>query len=151
MEQHEELQTVVVDADACPRGAMAVLRRLKGEYGFRLVTVASFNHNIEGTDHIMVGNGPDEADLAIVNRMSKGDLVVTQDWGLAALVLAKGGFPVSPKGHIYTGDNIDFMLDERHIKAKARRAGKRTRGPSARTEEDDVRFEEAMRQLLKAT
>lgn len=145
----EPLPKVVVDADACPKGALLIMRRLQREYGFRLITVASFNHNIEGTEHITVGDGPDEADLAIVNQAAKGDIVVTQDWGLAALVLAKGGRALSPKGHEYTPTRIEFLLDERHIKAKIRRSGGRTRGPSARTTEDDERFEAAFRRLLE--
>src|SRR5690606_718088 len=126
---------VIVDADACPRGAMEVLRRLRREYGYKLVTVASFHHDIggvgpagggepDGTDgaagaddapgatdapgavgagieHVTVGDAPDEADLAVVNRTRPGDIVVTQDWGLAALVLGKGARCLSPAGYEY--------------------------------------------------
>lgn len=139
---------VIVDADACPRGVMSLLRALQGEYGYRLITVASFNHNIEGADHVMVGDGPDEADLAVASRVRKGSLVVTQDWGLAALVLARDGRALSPNGYEYTPERIDFLLDERHTKAKLRRAGRRTRGPKKRTPEDDLRFERLFRALL---
>lgn len=147
---------VIVDADACPRGAMDVMRRLRREYGYRLITVASFHHDIGGSDsdddgeeHVTVGDGPDEADLAVVNRTRPGDIVVTQDWGLAALVLGKGARCLSPTGHVYTQERIDFQLDERHVKAKHRRAGGRTRGPRARTVKDDERFERALRLLLE--
>lgn len=145
---------VIVDADACPRGAMDVLRRLRREYGYRLVTVASFHHHIggtgeEGVEHVTVGDAPDEADLAVVNRARPGDIVVTQDWGLAALVLGKGARCLSPTGHVYTKQRIDFQLEERHLKAKHRRAGGRTKGPRARTAADDERFERALRRLLE--
>lgn len=140
--------SVIVDADACPRGAMDVMRRCQVEFGYRLLTVASFNHVIDSPEHIMVGNGPDEADLAVVNRVRAGDIVVTQDWGLAALVLARGGRAVSPRGLTYTHEGMDFLLDERAAKAKVRRQGGRTRGPKARTSEDDAKFEEAFRRLL---
>lgn len=139
---------VIVDADACPRGALRIMQRLQPEYGYRLITVASFHHVIHGTEHVTVGDGPDEADLAVANRVRRGDIVVTQDWGLAALVMGKGAHCLSPKGMIYTPDRIDFLLDERHIKAKHRRGGGRTRGPQARTPGDDERFEQALRQLL---
>ena len=138
----------LVDADACPRSVLGILRRLQREYGYRLTTVASFNHNIQGADHVMVGDGADEADLAILNRTRKGDIVVTQDWGLAALVLGRGGQALSPWGHEYQSDRIDFMLDERYQKAKVRRAGLRTKGPAKRTPEDDLRFERNFRRLL---
>lgn len=140
---------LIVDADACPRGAMDVMRRLQREYGYQLVTVASFNHNIEGTNHVIVGDGSDEADLAVANRTRRGDIVVTQDWGLAALVLGKGAACLSPGGHVYTPDRIEFQLDERHVKAKHRRGGGRTKGPRARTDADDERFERALRRLLE--
>lgn len=139
---------VLVDADACPRSVLTILRCLQSEYGFRLTTVASFNHDIAGEDHVMVGDGPDEADLALLNRTRKGDIVITQDWGLAALVLARGGLALSPWGHEYKSDRIDFMLDERYKKAKVRRAGLQTRGPAKRTAEDDLRFERTLRRLL---
>jgi len=145
---------VIVDADALPRGAMDVLRRLRREYGYRLVTVASFHHDMgrhgeDGVEHVTVGDGPDEADLAAINRTRPGDIVVTQDWGLAALVLGKGARCLSPTGHEYTEQRIDFQLEERHIKAKHRRAGGRTKGPRARTAADDERFERALRKLLE--
>lgn len=140
---------LIVDADACPRGALDTMRRLQREYGYRLVTVASFNHNIEGTDHVVVGDGPDEADLAVANRTKAGDIVVTQDWGLAALILGKGATCLSPGGHVYTQDRIEFQLDERHVKEKHRRGGGRTKGPRARTDADDHRFERALRGLLE--
>lgn len=150
MQPYEEVRQIVVDADACPRGVLRALQRLKQEYGYRLITVASFNHHIEGTDHVTVGDGPDEADLAIVNRIRKGDIVVTQDWGLAALVLARGAQAISPFGQEYDPARIEFLLDERHTKAKARRAGTRTRGPKARTANDDILFEQRIRQLLSS-
>lgn len=143
---------VIVDADACPRGAMEVLRRLRREYGYRLVTIASFHHRLaadeEGLEHVTVGDGPDEADWAVVNRARPGDIVVTQDWGVAALALGKGARCLSPTGYIFTNRRIDFQLDERHIKAKLRRSGGRTKGPRARIAADDRRFEQALRKLL---
>src|SRR5690606_24694121 len=154
--------SVIVDADACPKGAMEVLRRLRREYGYRLVTVASFHHDIgeggpdgavgaadAGLEHVTVGDGPEEADWAGANRTRPGDVVVTHDWGLAALVLAKGARCLSPSGHVYTRQRMDFQLDERHVKAKHRRAGGRTKGPRARTSADDRRFERALRRLLE--
>ena len=109
----ETMRRVIVDADACPRGAMGVLRRLQSEFRYRLLTVASFRHQLGGDDHITVGDAPDEADLKIAGLVRKGDIVVTQDFGLAALALAKGGAAISPKGMIYHRGNLDFLLNER--------------------------------------
>ncbi len=140
---------VIVDADACPRARLQVLQRQKKTWKYRLLTVASVDHRIDHADHIVVGKGQDAADLAVVNNTSRGDIVVTQDWGLAALVLGKGAFAISPSGRIFSEDNIDFLLEERSLKAKFRRAGGRTKGPSARTREDDRRFQESFLLLVK--
>lgn len=139
---------VIVDADACPRNCMAILQQEQQNFGYKLVTVASFNHQIENAEHIIVGNEPDAADLAVVNQVKQGDLVITQDWGLASLVLAKGGVALTPNGRIYDNDRIDFMLEERSIKAKIRRAGGRTKGPTARREQDDINFRQSLLKLL---
>jgi hypothetical protein len=140
---------VVVDADACPRVCLQVLQKHKKAWKYRLLTVASVDHHIDNTDHIIVGKGSDAADLAVMNHATRGDIVVTQDWGLAALVLGKGAFAVSPSGRIYSEKNIDFLLEERCLKAKHRRAGGRTKGPSARTNEDDHRFEDSFLKLVE--
>lgn len=141
---------IIVDGDACPRSVRRILQGLRPEYGYELITVASFNHNLGGSadQHVIVGDGPDAADLAVVKLVQRGDIVVTQDWGLAALVLAKGGHALSTNGYVHTAERIDFLLAERHIKAKHRRAGGRTKGPRARTNEDDDRFAAALRTLL---
>jgi uncharacterized protein YaiI (UPF0178 family) len=143
------MRQVIVDADACPRAVRAILTQLQPVYGYELVTIASFNHELSGTHHITVGNGPDEADLAVVNRTHAGDIIVTQDYGLASLVLAKGAKAISPKGLVYTNDNIDFLLAERHTQAVYRRQGRHTRGPKARTQDDDATFMAAFKRLLK--
>lgn len=140
---------VIVDADACPRACLQVLQRHKKALNYRLLTVASVDHRIDNPDHIMVGKGSDAADLAVMNHTARGDIVVTQDWGLAALIMGKGAAAISPSGRIYSEENIDFLLEERFLKARHRRAGGRTKGPSARTSEDDQRFEKSFLHLLE--
>ncbi len=140
---------VIVDADACPHNCLSILRNEQQNYGYRLITVASFNHNIDNADHIIVGNEKEAADIAVINQVRQGDLVVTQDWGLAALVLAKGAMALAPNGIIYRDENIDFKLEERSLKAKIRRAGKRTKGSTpARQKQDDQRFHKSLLKLL---
>lgn len=140
---------VLVDADHCPRSVLNLIHELSGKYGYKILTVASFNHNIEGKDHIIVGDEPQAADMEIANCSSKGDIVVTGDWGLASLVLGKGARAISPSGKIYKAGLIEFLLEERHLKAKIRQGGGRTKGPSARTTEDDKRFKESFIRLLE--
>lgn len=139
---------VLIDADACPRGVMETVRRLQKEYNYELVTISSFNHVYDGINHITVGDGDQATDMALINRTSRGDIVVTQDWGLAALVLGKGAKAIDPGGRIHSNEKMDFLLEERYMKAKFRRGGGRTKGPSARTSADDERFERAFVSLL---
>lgn len=110
--------------------------------------MASFNHNIVSDRHVVVDSASQEADIKVLNLAEKGDIVVTQDWGLAAMVLGKQAKCLSPIGREYRPDNIEFLLEEREIKAKLRRGGGRTKGPKKRTLQDDLNFETGLEQLL---
>lgn len=141
---------VIVDADACPKPSREIITVLVQKYPWEMVTVASFNHQISGMQrHIVVGNEPQAADLAVMQLAGHGDVVVTQDWGLAALVMGKGAKAISPRGIIYNEENMDFLLEERHLKAKFRRHGGRTKGPAAWSKEDSIRFEKNLERLLQ--
>lgn len=144
-----QLFKVIVDADACPRACLLLLQKYQKTWHYRLLTIASVDHRVDHGDHVVVGKGRDAADLAVINHTARGDIVVTQDWGLAALVLGKGAHALSPSGRIYSDENIDFLLEERFVKAKHRRAGGRTKGPAARTDEDNRRFEQSLINLLE--
>ena len=144
---------VLIDADACPRKVMEIVREVQGEYGYELVIVSSFNHrhSIEGPGvrHVYVGDEDQAADLALINRTLPRDIVVTQDWGLAAVIVGRGAKALDPNGRVFAEQNIDFLLEERHLKAKYRRGGGRTKGPAARTKENDLRFRRAFLGLLR--
>lgn len=141
---------IIVDADATPKNALEICRRAAEEFSVPLVTVASFNHRIESDRHVVVGNAPQEADMQVVNLTSAGDIVVTQDWGLAAMALGKGAKALSPAGRIFREDTIDFLLEEREMKARYRRGGGRTRGPRKRTAGDDLNFKKNLYYMLKS-
>ena len=87
-------------------------------------------------------------DFALICLLTADDVVVTQDYGLAAMVLGKGARAVNQNGLVYTNDNIDKLLMERYIGAKVRRGGGRTKGPAKRTKEDNERFEAAFSEIL---
>ena len=89
---------VIIDADACPRPVLEIVRRLQAKFGYELRTVSSFNHVHADPGHLTVGDEDQATDLAVANLASRGDLVVTQDWGLAALALAKGAHALDPGG-----------------------------------------------------
>jgi uncharacterized protein YaiI (UPF0178 family) len=139
---------ILVDADACPRSTFHICTKVGRKYGIPVWSVASFNHNIESDHHVVVGNDPQEADVKIMNMTDEEDVVVTQDWGLAAIVLGKGAKCLSPGGREFHSEKIDFLLEEREVKSKFRRSGGRTKGPKKRTVKDDRRFEMCLERAL---
>ena len=139
---------ILVDADACPKSALKICMSVGRKYDIPVWTVASFDHSIESDHHIVVGTDPQEADFKIINSTQARDVVVTQDWGLAAIVLGKGARALSPKGREFHTERIEFSLEEREAKARFRRSGGRTKGPRKRTLEDDRRFETSLEKMI---
>jgi len=139
---------ILVDADACPKSVLRICMKAGRKYGIPVWSVASFNHNIESDHHVVVGNASQEADIKIMNMTDEGDVVITQDWGLASMVLGKRAKCLSPTGREFRSDKIEFLLEEREIKNRFRRGGGRTKGPRKRTIEDDRRFEICLKQSL---
>jgi uncharacterized protein YaiI (UPF0178 family) len=139
---------ILVDADACPKTVFRICMNLGRKYHIPVWTVASFNHSIDSDHHVAVGDDSQEADIKIINMTEQGDIVVTQDWGLAAVVLGKGARCLSPAGREFRPDRITFLLEEREVKNRLRRSGGRTKGPKKRTIEDDQRFEICLERIL---
>ena len=142
------LPRVFVDADACPvKGLIVSVSR---EYGVEVVMVSDTSHRIsDGYSQVLVvDKARDSADLAILNRLRRGDLVVTQDYGVAAMALGKGAAALHQSGMEYTDGNIQQLLLERHLSGKRRRAGGRVQGPKARTPQEIQRFAAAFRAAL---
>lgn len=139
-----------IDADACPVVNLAI--RIASSHGVPVTLVCDDAHWMqrEGAHTITVSRGADSADLALVNLLKKNDLVVTQDYGLAALCLARGAKALDQNGRIYDEDNIDSLLGMRHVSAKIRRAGGRTKGPPKREKGQDEAFAEKLERLLNA-
>jgi len=86
---------IIIDADAAPRKVLGICRQAAAQFSLPMITVANFNHRIDSQNHIVVGNAPQEVDMQIMKLALKGDIVVTQDWGLAAMVLGKGAAALS--------------------------------------------------------
>jgi uncharacterized protein YaiI (UPF0178 family)/DNA-binding transcriptional regulator YhcF (GntR family) len=101
-------------------------------------------------DNIIVGAGTDAVDYKLISICHKGDVVVSQDYGVAAMALGKGAYAIHQSGKWYTNENIDQMLMERHLNKKARRSSHKNhiKGPRKRTEEDDVRFAQSIEKLI---
>ena len=143
-----DLMKILIDADACPRSVLQICMRLGKDYNIPVWTVASFDHEIESDHHTVVGDDFQEADLKIMNLTEAGDMVVTGDWGLAAMVMGKGAKCLNPTGREFHPEKIGFLLEEREVKAKFRRGGGKMKGPKKRTLEDDRRFESCMEKIL---
>lgn len=139
-----------VDADAMPRDALASIDQLADDLRAEVTTVSSIRHEHHRDRHITVDAAPQAADMAIISHLNKQtvNVVVTQDYGLAALALGRGAFVLSPRGVEFTNDNIDRFLFERDLHQRERQLRHRSKGPKPRTKEDADRFYTALRQLL---
>lgn len=140
---------VIIDADACP--VIDVTIDICNEYGIEVVLVSDFNHemNYENITYIRVAQGADSSDHKIFSLIDKGDIVITSDGGLANLVLGKQGIPISFNGFIYTLDNIDRILMERYLNAKARKAKQRFKNIPKRTNADDEHYVDALIKIIE--
>ena len=140
--------TLWIDADGCPVVDRALSAAKKRNIRVVLVCDSAHVFEREGAETVTVSTGPDSADFALVNRAAAGDVVVTQDYGLAAMCLARGAAPISQDGLEYTDGNIGGLLAQRHTAKRIRRAGGRLKGPQKRLPEQDRRFSEAFGRLL---
>jgi len=138
----------LVDADACP--VKGIILRMAKQRNIPVTMVIDTSHELDDgySTVIIVDKGADSADYAIAGIVTSHDIVVTQDYGLAAMVLARGASALDQNGMIYTNENIDNLLERRYIGQKIRRGGGRTKGPKKRTREDDCRFEAAFEKML---
>jgi len=139
---------ILIDADGCPVVDIAV--RLARQHNMECLILCDTAHEFskEGATTITVSKGADSVDFALVNLLQKGDIVVTQDYGLAAMCLARGAVTLNQNGMIYTSDNIDGLLHQRHTAQKIRRGGGRLRGPPKRGAEEDLAFEVTLEKIL---
>lgn len=128
---------------------MQITQRIARDYNYELITVASFNHRIDNAKHYVVGDESQAADIAVANLTQPGDIVITQDWGLAALVLGKKARAISPRGRIFIAEQINLLLEERNLMTKYRNSGGRTKGPAKHSKNDDRLFESNLLKLLQ--
>lgn len=142
---------ILVDADACP--VIKIVEQVASENDIEVILLCDTNHALTSdySEVKVIGAGADAVDFALVNQCTKGDIVVTQDYGVAAMILGKGAYGIHQSGKWYTNENIDQMLMERHVAKKTRRSSSKhhMKGPSKRTEEDDIRFRESFEKLIK--
>ncbi len=142
---------ILIDADACP--VVKITEKTAREYQIPVILLCDTNHILQSDYSTVktIGAGADAVDFALINLCKKGDIVVTQDYGVAAMALGKGAYAIHQSGRRYTDENMDRLLMERHLSKKARRASAKNhlKGASKRSREDDLAFELALRELVE--
>lgn len=139
---------ILVDADGCPVVGLCV--QAARSHNIKCLILCDTAHEIQhdGAETLVFSKGPDSVDFALVNLVYPGDIVVTQDYGLAAMCLARSAAVLNQNGQEYTHQNIDAMLDFRHTSKKIRNAGGRLKGPTKRSKEQDAAFLNALEKIL---
>ena len=139
---------ILIDADGCP----VVNETIKVAHKFNLESIifcdTSHNFDEKNIKVIVVSKGIDAVDFAILNNIEKGDIVITQDYGLASLVLSRNSYAINQSGMVYTNENIDELLYSRYISKKMRNSGARIKGPKKRDKSQDIIFKENLEKLI---
>lgn len=140
---------ILVDADACPM--KSIILRIAKQQGIPVTMLIDTSHELyDGYSTVkVVDKARDSVDIALANLIVRGDIVVTQDYGVAAMALGKKAKAINQNGMIYNDNNIDRLLFERHLGQKVRRAGGRTANAGKRTRDDDESFEKAFAKLVQ--
>lgn len=139
---------IFIDADGCPVVDITVATALKHNIECIIICDTAHVFNKEGAKTITVEKGADSVDFKLVNLIGKDDIAVTQDYGLAAMCLARGARAINQNGLIYNNKNIDELLFSRYVSKKIRMAGGRIKGPSKRTEEQNEQFIKQLEKLI---
>ena len=140
---------ILIDADGCPVVEETI--RTAEQYKLECLILCDTSHVFErkGAKTLTVSKGADSVDFALVNLVKAGDIVVTQDYGLAAMCLARRARPIRQDGMAYTPENIDALLLARHTAKKIRKAGGRLKGSSKRAPEENRAFVEGLVKLVE--
>ena len=140
---------VLIYADGCPVVDIAV--RICKEFNVPCLLLCDTAHNFQrdGAETLTFDKGPDSVDYALVNRAAEGDIIITQDYGLASMCLAKNCQILHQDGWEYTRENIDALLLLRHESRKQRASGGRMKGPKKRTAFQNHSFEKVFRELVQ--
>ena len=144
---------IFVDADACP--VVRIVESIAKKYTVPVTLLCDTNHVLSSdySEVVIVGAGADAVDFKLSSVCHQDDIVVTQDYGVAAMALGKKAYAIHQSGKWYKNENIDKMLMERHLAKKARRGSTKNhlKGPRKRMAEDDQRFAESFERLLCKT
>lgn len=139
---------ILIDGDGCP--VVDITIKIAKQHGIECMIVCDTAHHFqrEGATTVTVSKGADSVDFALVNMVHPGDVVVTQDYGLAAMCLARAAVPLNQDGMVYDGNNMDTLLLQRYTAQKIRRAGGRLSGPPKRKESQNQCFAQTLERLV---
>lgn len=139
-----------IDADGCPVTRLAVKLAAQHRIPCTLLCDTAHSFDFPEVRVITVSKGADSADFALVRLVQPGDLVVTQDYGLAAMCLSRGAIPIHQDGMVYTNENIDGLLFFRAAARRVRAGGGRLKGSKKRTKAQDDAFAATLCRLMEA-
>ena len=139
---------ILIDADGCPVIKESI--KIAKKFALEAVIFCDTSHYFdeENVRTVFISKGVDAVDFAILNNLDTEDIVVTQDYGLASLVLSKNSYAINQNGMIYTKENIDELLYSRYISKKMRDSGARLKGPKKREKSQNYIFEEILKKLI---
>ena len=140
---------IFIDADGCPVVDICVAAAKKHDIECIIICDTAHVFQKEYAVTVTVEKGADSVDFKLVNMIGKNDIAVTQDYGLAAMCLARGARPLNQNGLVYTDQNIDELLFSRYVSKKIRSSGGRLKGPSKRTAKQDKKFLEQLEKLIE--
>ncbi|MFW5976853.1 MAG: YaiI/YqxD family protein [Bacillota bacterium] len=140
---------ILVDADSCP--VLDIIEKIARNYNLDLLIFSDIYHNIKSDYGKIkkVDRKDEEADMILFNHSRSRDIVITQDYGLAAMLLSKDCKVINNKGQIFSDDNIDYLLMKRHHNSKLRRAGKKHPTAKKRKKKDDIKFKKSLEKIIK--
>lgn len=152
MKESVNRMRIYVDADACP--VVSIVEQVAEKNNISVTLLCDTNHVLysDYSEVKVIEEGADAVDFALINLCKRNDIVVTQDYGVAAMALGKGAFAIHQSGKWYTDGNINRMLMERHLGKKMRRVSGKNhlKGPKKRTVEDDIRFAQSFERLIRS-
>ena len=138
---------ILIDGDGCPVVDLTI--KISRKFNIEVIIMCDTSHifNKDGAKTMVFSKGADSVDFALINLLKKDDIVITQDYGLAAMAINKASYVINQNGLIYSNENIDRLLYSIHISKKIRKSGGRTKGPKKRTKEDDLNFERTLTEI----
>ncbi|MFT8888998.1 MAG: YaiI/YqxD family protein [Ethanoligenens sp.] len=141
---------ILIDADGCP--VVDITVRIAKKHNVDCLILCDTSHVFEkdGATTLTFSKGADSVDFALVNRVEAGDIVITQDYGLAAMCLSRNALVINQNGMAYTADNMDALLLARHTARKIRNAGGKLKGPKKRMTGQDEEFVQKLTGLLES-